>query len=186
MLGVLPKTMKMFLTITGLLVLASVHLVASEQEQVVPPEKFQGLWENTVSSMTALEAGQDHGEWKKKGEKEQIHFRKHQSGAIQRVWKNEKGEVIMSRGLTILSQTDSQLKYREWSDHPGCYTEMILESDSTMTMIARTPKHMMKAALVLVVEKKAEQAGTGQPATRPEPKSEGSAKPQPEAEGRSR
>ena len=32
----------------------------------------------------------------------------------------------------------------------------------------------------------AEQAGTGQPATRPESKSEGSDKPQPEAEGRSR
>ena len=34
--------------------------------------------------------------------------------------------------------------------------------------------------------KKAELAGTGQPATRPESKSEGSDKPQPEAEGRSR
>ena len=34
--------------------------------------------------------------------------------------------------------------------------------------------------------KKAEQGGTGQPATRPESKSEGSDKPQPEAEGRSR
>ena len=33
---------------------------------------------------------------------------------------------------------------------------------------------------------KAEQAGTGQPATRPQSKSEGSQKPQPEAEGRSR
>jgi hypothetical protein len=33
---------------------------------------------------------------------------------------------------------------------------------------------------------KAEQVGTGQPATRPESKSEGSDKPQPEAEGRSR
>ncbi len=33
---------------------------------------------------------------------------------------------------------------------------------------------------------KTEQAGTGQPATRPESKSEGSVKPQPEAEGRSR
>jgi hypothetical protein len=32
----------------------------------------------------------------------------------------------------------------------------------------------------------AEQAGTGQPATRPESKSEGSDKPQPEAEGRFR
>jgi hypothetical protein len=35
-------------------------------------------------------------------------------------------------------------------------------------------------------EIKAEQAGTGQPATRPESKSEGGDKPQPEAEGRSR
>jgi hypothetical protein len=35
-------------------------------------------------------------------------------------------------------------------------------------------------------KKEAEQAGTGQPATRPESKSEGSDKPQPEAEGRSR
>ena len=33
---------------------------------------------------------------------------------------------------------------------------------------------------------KGEQGGTGQPATRPESKSEGSAKPQPESEGRSR
>ena len=35
-------------------------------------------------------------------------------------------------------------------------------------------------------KEEAEQAGTGQPATRPESKSEGSDKPQPEAEGRSR
>jgi hypothetical protein len=35
-------------------------------------------------------------------------------------------------------------------------------------------------------ENQAEQGGTGQPATRPESKSEGSDKPQPEAEGRSR
>jgi hypothetical protein len=34
--------------------------------------------------------------------------------------------------------------------------------------------------------KKAEQGGAGQPATRPEPKSEGGDKPQPESEGRSR
>jgi hypothetical protein len=35
-------------------------------------------------------------------------------------------------------------------------------------------------------KEEAEQAGTGHPATRPESKSEGSDKPQPEAEGRSR
>ena len=38
----------------------------------------------------------------------------------------------------------------------------------------------------LIVNKKGEQAGTGQPATRTLSKSEGSQKPQPEAEGRSR
>jgi len=42
-----------------------------------------------------------------------------------------------------------------------------------------------KAAKVTIT-KIVEQAGTGQPATRPGPKSEGSDKPQPEAEGRSR
>ena len=40
--------------------------------------------------------------------------------------------------------------------------------------------------LIRANKKKAEQAGTGQPATRPESKSEGGDKPQPEAEGRSR
>ncbi len=35
-------------------------------------------------------------------------------------------------------------------------------------------------------KKKTEQAGTGQPATRPQSKSEGSQKPEPEADGRSR
>jgi hypothetical protein len=39
---------------------------------------------------------------------------------------------------------------------------------------------------VLVIPTQAEQAGTGQPATRPESKSKGGDKPQPEAEGRSR
>jgi predicted translin family RNA/ssDNA-binding protein len=36
------------------------------------------------------------------------------------------------------------------------------------------------------LKQKSEQAGTGQPATRPESKSEGGDKPQPEAEGRPR
>ena len=37
-----------------------------------------------------------------------------------------------------------------------------------------------------IIQTKAEQVGAGQPATRPESKSEGSDKPQPESEGRSR
>jgi hypothetical protein len=42
------------------------------------------------------------------------------------------------------------------------------------------------AARLNEITKEAEQAGTGQTATRPESKSEGSEKPQPESEGRSR
>ena len=44
----------------------------------------------------------------------------------------------------------------------------------------------MQRMLAKLKKQKAEQAGTGQPATRPESKPEGSDKPQPEAEGRSR
>jgi hypothetical protein len=43
-----------------------------------------------------------------------------------------------------------------------------------------------EAKTQLEQRRKAQQAGTGQPATRPESKSEGSDKPQPESEGRSR
>ena len=42
------------------------------------------------------------------------------------------------------------------------------------------------AAIPRIPNPEAEQAGTGQPATRPQSKSEGSDKPQPEADGRSR
>jgi len=60
--------------------------------------------------------------------------------------------------------------------------------------VERAPKEidLMKKRLILarrlieLDQTKAEQGGTGQAATRPESKSEGSDKPQPEAEGRSR
>jgi hypothetical protein len=44
----------------------------------------------------------------------------------------------------------------------------------------------MRHYLVIPTDNQAEQAGTDQPANRPQPKSEGGDKPQPEAEGRSR
>jgi hypothetical protein len=179
--------MKHLLAHTGLLVLASLQLFAGEVEQVVPSQEFQGLWEHKASSrLIALEAGQDHGEWKKKGDKEEIHFRRHESGAIQRVWKNDQGEVVQSRGVTILSLTESKLRFREWSSHPACHTELIIDEDGVMTLIDTSAKHIVKAQLVRTPVKEAEQAGTGQPATRPESKAEGSDKPQPESEGRSR
>jgi hypothetical protein len=54
-----------------------------------------------------------------------------------------------------------------------------------MTQYQLDPSSTLKSAITIAVVKTAEQDGTGQPATRPESKSEGSQKPQPEAEGRS-
>ena len=140
--------MKKLLAHTGLLVLASLQLLAGEVKQVVPPDKFQGLWEHKTSSrIIALEAGQDHGEWKKKGDREDINYRRHKSGAIQRVWRNDEGKVIRSLAVTILSLTESELKYREDGSHPACYTEMTLAEDGSMVIIEMSAKHSMKAQL---------------------------------------
>jgi hypothetical protein len=58
--------------------------------------------------------------------------------------------------------------------------------DSKAQRYADLWKEKPLAEVIARITEKAEQAGTGQPATRPESKSEGSDKPQPEAEGRSR
>ena len=57
------------------------------------------------------------------------------------------------------------------------------ESDDSKVLLSL---EAFEARLRPHLKKKAEQAGTGQPATRPESKSEGGDKPQPDAEGRSR
>ena len=141
--------MKSLIVASTFTLLIILRLTAGEAVQVVPHEKFQGLWEHQSSSkMIALEAGQDHGIWKKKGEKEGVYFRKHKSGSIQRVWKNDKGEVISSRGVTIISVNENTLKFREWSSHPNCYTEITIDQDGAMNLIEKTAKHVMKAQLV--------------------------------------
>ena len=141
--------MKQLLAYTGLLSLASLQLFAGEVKQVIPPDKFQGLWEHKTSSrIIALEAGQDHGEWKKKGDREDIHFRSQKSGAIQRVWKNDQGEVIRSQVVTILSLTESKLKFREEGSHPKCYTEMTIKEDGSVAMLEMSAKHRVEAKLV--------------------------------------
>ena len=62
---------------------------------------------------------------------------------------------------------------------------------STLVVVSVGGLSLLSAAVALAFPLKnhkqgAEQDGTGQPATRPESKSEGNDKPQPEAEGRSR
>ena len=55
-----------------------------------------------------------------------------------------------------------------------------------LKIYVESAKQSQRITLSVPVTIEAEQAGTGQPATRPESKSEGSDKPQPEAGGRSR
>ena len=59
------------------------------------------------------------------------------------------------------------------------------QKEKALALVNWLAEHESKTALAPII-KKAEQRGTGQPATRSQSKSEGSDKPQPEAEGRSR
>jgi len=61
----------------------------------------------------------------------------------------------------------------------------VQKSQATKKFVPR-PNRTASESMNAPSGKEAEQAGTGQPATRPESKSEGSDKPQPESEGRSR
>jgi hypothetical protein len=77
------------------------------------------------------------------------------------------------------------VSYR-WNDKVGFF-DLSLKYDQGQTGLS--PFEAMKVEVVGISkgsDSKSEQAGTGQPATRPESKSEGGDKPQPEAEGRSR
>jgi hypothetical protein len=66
------------------------------------------------------------------------------------------------------------------------FSEETPQSDAWSSTVAEELRSHMKALTIRLKNEEAEQAGTGQPATRPESKSEGGDKPQPEAEGRSR
>jgi hypothetical protein len=76
---------------------------------------------------------------------------------------------------------DQDFRYVEYSKAVE-YLEQTIKDFQEAKLDTKT----MERALAQLKKQKAEQAGTGQPATRPESKSEGSDKPQPEAEGRSR
>lgn len=61
--------------------------------------------------------------------------------------------------------------------------DILVSRDGNQNRVLKTGTSTVRYKVSI---QKAEQAGTGQPATRPESKSEGSDKPKPEAEGRSR
>jgi hypothetical protein len=64
--------------------------------------------------------------------------------------------------------------------------ELLIIKNDTIEVVRAEPFEGVEYPATITLKKEVEQAGTGQPATRPESKSEGSDKPQPEAEGRSR
>ena len=76
--------------------------------------------------------------------------------------------------------------FREMDIHIG----YLQDKTRDHTSMLYATKHTIYQCYFLIErvekKKKSEQGGTGQPATRPESKSEGGTKPQPEAEGRSR
>jgi len=87
---------------------------------------------------------------------------------------------------------DDQFLQRLFPSDPAAWKTIIPKLTKDMKPdglhIAPISKEMAELMVKtpLFPKKTAEQAGTGQPATRPESKSEGGDKPQPEAEGRSR
>ena len=77
---------------------------------------------------------------------------------------------------------------REFKIHPKSnelWEMMIMKRDVIEVAGARSFEAAAYPSMI-ILKKEVEQAGTGQPATRPELKSEGGDKPQPESEGRSR
>lgn len=119
------------------------------------------------------------------GEQEDTYVRAESIDAVQ-IYRRQRGDgdkfafkvLITTRMLTIVERGSPQA----W-----CTAGKSYEVDS----VSREEADKIAAAIVMACstgenEKKAEQTGTGQPATRSESKSKGSDKPQPEAQGRSR
>ncbi len=94
------------------------------------------------------------------------------------------GSVRWPRLRRVLIATGASLAAAFSSVYAG-YTLLIVTTYLPSYSNAMNGREDMLQAFY-VRQKSAEQAGTGQPATRPESKSEGGDKPQPEAEGRSR
>ena len=121
----------------------------------VPAERFQGTW--TVKKhyfRTLMEGAVDLdslGEESAEGtfpSQEVIRFRRHESGAIQRIWTDDSGEVARSKGIEVLEVTPTRLVYRAWSDHPTWKTIITIGEDGSAVYQVRSPKHQDTAILI--------------------------------------
>lgn len=98
-----------------------------------------------------------------------------------RVKKNERFVAYLKKSNEGYVLAGESVQFLEWIDTES---KSVRDVGQTSNMIPLELKiNQLRAA---AKKKDAQQGGSGQPATRPESKSEGNDKPQPEAEGRSR
>ncbi|WP_184204256.1 hypothetical protein [Prosthecobacter dejongeii] len=114
----------------------------------VPEAKFQGTWHVQKHFFRTLREGEADfealGEETPKGKFPSelvIQFRRHESGAIQQIWTDPTGDVIRSKGVTVLEVTPNVLTYRAWSDHPTWKNILTLKDDGSAVFQVRSMKH---------------------------------------------
>jgi hypothetical protein len=94
---------------------------------------------------------------------------------------------VFGFGFEFLAPMNGWMKIKGYSrGGGGHHTRYLYQFGDSGYEDVRIENHNMIERTVRIRDPRAEKAGTGQPATRPESKSEGGDKPQPEAEGRSR
>ena len=97
--------------------------------------------------------------------------------------------LIYREGLPVVAQLKKWRKITIQDEQAGealTLVETFLPKKRVFEISNHTAKRQLDDVISYAENKRVEQDGTGQPATRPESKSEGSQKPQPESEERSR
>jgi hypothetical protein len=97
--------------------------------------------------------------------------------------------LIYREGLPVVAQLKKWRKITIQDEQAGealTLVETFLPKKGVFEISNHTAKRQLDDVISYAENKRVEQAGTGQPATRSQSKSEGSDKPQPESEGRSR
>ena len=97
--------------------------------------------------------------------------------------------LIYREGLPVVAQLKKWRKITIQDEQAGealTLVETFLPKKGVFEISNHTAKRQLDDVISYAENKRVEQDGTGQPATRPESESEGSQKPQPESEARSR
>ena len=151
----------------------------AESKDQVPNQRFQGNWKVERHFFRTLQEGEtdfgslgDESPQGKFPSRQEIRFRRHDSGAIQQIWTDQTGEVTRSKGIAILDVTPQVLAYRAWSDHPTSKSIITITEDGSAVFQIRSLKHQETFILVRSQEpdsrkqkRKGHEDGAGIPAT---------------------